>query len=167
MEINLYGRLNSLETISFLSTRNKIERFLISIPNPYIDGKYLDIYISPEASPYVAIDTTTSSPYIKIKFKFTGRIDSMSENSNYLTPEVLNTISSSCNNYLQSIFSDFLYKTSKDFKSDICGLGRYSLANFLTTKEFEDYNWLYNYRNAFFDVEVDTSVKSGMLITET
>lgn len=161
------GELNSLETISFLSVTNNVERFLISIPDPYSKDKYIDLYLSLEKSPDVKIYTTTSSPYIKVNLKFNGRIYSMSDNSDYLSPEVLDTISSSCNKYLEAVFSNFLYKTSKNLKSDICKFGRHACANFLTTSEFENYNWLYNYRNAFFDVEVDTSVKSGMLLTET
>ena len=91
----------------------------------------------------------------------------MSEDSSYLSPEVLDSISESCNSYLESNFSNFLYKTSKEYHSDISGLGRFALSNFLTTKDLESYNWLNNYQNAFFDVDVNTSVKSGMLITET
>ena len=73
------------------------------------------------------------------------------------------------NNQLQdeSVLNDYLYKTSKDFKSDINGLGKYALGNFFTTQDFDNYNWSNNYQNAFFEVEVDSSVKSGMLITET
>ena len=58
-------------------------------------------------------------------------------------------------------------KTSKNLTTDIDGLGKYSLQNFFTSKQFEQYSWLENYKNAFFDVEIDTSVKSGMLLTET
>ena len=46
-------------------------------------------------------------------------------------------------------------------------MGKAALKNFFTTQEYESYYWLDNYKNAFFDVEVDSSVKSGMLITET
>lgn len=91
----------------------------------------------------------------------------MSTNSNYLDKETLDNISLCCNTYLESMLSNFLYKTSKDLKSDICGLGKHCLSNFLTTQDLEDYNWLSNYKNAFFDVKVDTSIKSSMLITET
>lgn len=163
----LVGELSALETISFLTIRNEVNRFLISIPDPENSNQYLDIYLSPEESTSVDIDTSTSSPYIKIKAKFRGRIYSMSDDSKYLDSNVLNTISESCNQYLESIFSDYLYKTSKEFKSDINGFGKHALKNFFTTQEFENYNWLKNFQNAFFDVQIDTSVKSGMLITET
>lgn len=163
----LVGELSAMETISFLTINNKIDRFLISIPDPYDHNHYLDIYISPNDSTKVKIDTSTSSPYIKVNTNFTGRIYSMSENSKYLDPTVLDTISHSCNRYLESILSDYLYKTAKDFKSDINDFGVYALGNFFTTEQVSNYNWLDNYKNSFFDVYVDTSIKSGMLMTET
>jgi len=163
----LVGELNAIETISLLSIRNELDEFLISIPDPLNENQYLDIYLTPTTSTNIDIDTTTNSPYIKVKFKFAGRIYSMAENSKYLEPEVLDKISSNCNSYLQSTFSDYLYKTAKEFKSDITGFGKKALANFFTTQDFENYNWLENYNDSFFDVSVNTLVKSGMLITET
>ena len=130
-------------------------------------GNYIDIYITPYKATNIKIDTSTTSPYIDIKNKFTGRIYSMSQDSNYLTPEVLDAISSTCSSYLESAFSSLLYKTSKEFHSDIHGFGRYALSTFLTTDEESNYHWLENYRDAFFDIEIETSIKSGMLITET
>lgn len=162
----LVGELNALESIAFLNIRNKLDRFLISVPDPLNQNNYLDIYLTPTYSSRVKIDTSNPNPFIKVKFSFSGRIYSMSENSNYLSSEVLERISNSCNRYLEATFSDYLYKSSKDFKSDINGFGKYALQNFFTTKEFKNYNWAENYRNAFFDIEVNTSVKSGMLINE-
>lgn len=163
----LVGELDALETISFLNIRNDLDRFLISVPDPLNNNHYLDIYLTPVHSTSINIDTTNQSPYIKIKLEFSGRIYSMTENSKYLSSEVLDSISNSCNSYLESVFADYLYKTSKDLKSDINGFGKYTLKNFITTEQYEDYNWPENYKNSFFDVEVNTSVKSGMLITET
>ena len=166
-EDSLVGELNALETVGFLSLRNNVDRFLISIPDPIKQGNYLDIYITPYDSTEIKVDTTTTSPYIHIKTKFSGRIYSMTEDASYLTPEVLDAISATCNSYLESVFSSLLYKTSKEFHSDIHGFGKYALSNFLTTEEQNNYHWFENCQNAFFDIEVDTSVQSGMLITET
>ncbi len=166
-EDKLVGELNALETMAFLSIRNKVDRFLVSVPDPLNNNEYLDIYLTPKGSTSVEVDTSTSSPYVKIKCNFTGQIYSMSENSKYLSSDVLEAISNSCNSYLESMFLDYLYKTSKDFKSDINGFGNFAAKNFTTTSEYEDYNWLESYKDAFFDVTVQTSVKSGMLINET
>ena len=37
----------------------------------------------------------------------------MAENSQYLSKDVLAAISNSCNSYIESMFLDYLYKTSK------------------------------------------------------
>lgn len=163
----LVGELNATETIAFLNMKNKVDRFLISVPDPLNYNNYIDIYVTPLKSTKVKVDTSTPTPYIKVNCYFMARIYSMSENSKYLSNDVLSIISNSCNSYLESIILDYLYKTSKNFKSDINGFGTFATKNFLTTQEFESYNWRENYKNAFFDVNVDTSVKSGMLITET
>lgn len=163
----LVGELNALETISFLSIRNQIDNFLISIPDPDNSNLYIDIYVTPTKSTSIKIDTSNGSPYVKIKAKFTGRIYSMETNSNYLDANRLNDISKYCDSYLESVFSNYLYKTSKEFKSDINGFGKFALSNFLTTKDYNNYRWLDTYRDSFFDVKIDTSVKSAMLLNET
>ncbi len=156
----LIGELCALETTCYLALRNKVDRFLISIADPDDTSSYIDIYITPASSTNITIDTSTNSPYIKVKTSFNGRIHSMTNDSKYLDPEVLDNISKTCNKYLESVFGDYLYKTAKDFKSDINGFGKYALNNFFTTQDFDTYNWCDNYQNAFFDVEVNTSVKS-------
>ncbi len=166
-EDKLVGELSSLETISLLIIRNKIDRFLVSVPDPTGSSDYIDIYLTPKGSPKIDVDTSTPTPFIKLKTSFTGRIYSMSNNAKYLNPGVLDLISNSCNQYLETELSDYLYKTAKDFKSDINGFGKYALTNFFTTEQLDNYDWNANYKNSFFDVTVDTSVKSGMLITET
>ena len=55
----------------------------------------------------IKVDTKTGSPYIQVSLRFTGRIYSMANNANYLSPEVLETISNSCNSYLELIMHIF------------------------------------------------------------
>lgn len=161
------GELNAIETISFLNMRNQIKRFMVSVPDPENANKYLDIYLTPIGSVDIKVDTSTSTPYIKIDFRYSGQIYSMSKNSDYLSTEVLNSISNSCNSYLESVFLDYLYRTAKDFQSDVNGFGKYALKNFFTTSEFDNYDWNENYKNAFFKVNIDTSIKSGMMVTSS
>lgn len=165
-EDKLVGELNTIESIAFLNIRNELDRFLISVPDPLNQNNYLDIYLTPVHSPKIAVDTSSKSPFITANFSFSGRVYSMSENSDYLSSEVLEAISNSCNSYLESMFTDYLYKTSKNFGADCSGLGRYALKNFFISQDYIDYGWSNHFRDAFFHVTVDTSVKSGMLINQ-
>lgn len=163
----LAGELNSIETLCFLATKNQIDGFLLSIPSTDQNKGYTDIYLTPTANTSSKVEIINGTPYITIKYRFSGRIYSIDSDSKYLSNDVLNDISDSCNTYLESIFSDYLYQTSKFLKSDINGFGKDAKKLFLTDDEYNEYNWENNYKNAFFKVEVDSSIRSSLLLTET
>lgn len=163
----LSGELNAIETICFLSIRKEVDSFLISIPDPQNSNSKIDIYLTPNNTHNIDVSIVNGAPYIKINLEFSGKIYSMSRGSEYLDNNVLNSISTSCNNYLESQFSNYLYKTSTVFESDINGLGSYALSKFITTTEFNKYNWLENYKNSTFDVDINTIIDSGFLLTQT
>ena len=163
----LVGELNAIETICFLNLKESVDSFLVSIPDPQEANSKIDIYLTPNTTHNIDVDFVNGAPYVKMKLEFSGKIYSMSRDSQYLNIDVLNSISNSCNNYLESQFSSYLYKTSTVFESDINGLGSFALSKFSTTTEFDNYNWLDNYKNCTFDVEVNTVIDSGFLLTQT
>lgn len=163
----LSGELNAIETICFLNVRKQVDTFLVSIPNPEDTTSKIDIYLSPNSTHNIDVSFVNGAPYIKLKLKLHGKIYSMSKNSQYLNEDVLNSISNSCNNYLENEFSKYLYKTSTVFQSDINGFGVYALSKFSTSSEFNDYDWLNNYKNSNFDVDIETVINSGFLLTQT
>ena len=125
------------------------------------------MYLQPVQSTQIDVEIVNGSPFIKIHCSFNGKIHSMNHEADYLNEDVLQELSRAVEQFLASSIKQYLYKTSKDFKSDINGFGNFAAKNFSTTSQYEDYNWLESYKDAFFDVQVDTSVKSGMLINET
>ena len=163
----LVGDLNAIETICFLNLKESVDSFLVSIPDPQEANSKIDIYLTPNTTHNIDVSFVNGAPYIKMKLEFSGKIYSMSRDSQYLNIDVLNSISNSCNNYLESQFSSYLYKTSTVFESDINGLGSYALSKFSTSTEFDNYNWLDNYKNCTFNVEVNTVMDSGFLLTQT
>ena len=163
----LVGELNSIETLCSLIIGNKVSGFLVSVPNPSKSNSYLDIYITPLNETKFKVYIINGTPYISVKCRFTGRIYSMEENSKYLDDKLLKEISDSCNSYIKSVMTDYLYKTSKYLKSDINSFGKAAQSKFLTTKDFNNYNWNEKYKDSFFDVEIDSSIRSSFLITES
>lgn len=163
----LVGELNAFECLAFLNMTNQAKGFFITIKDPERENDYLDIYFSPTKPTQIKVSIVNGSPYIKVKCSYSGRIYSVDSNRQYLDESKLQAISNVCSSYLESSFSDYLYKTSKEFKSDINEFGKYALSNFLTTNDFNDYNWNENYKNSFFDIDVDSMVESSILLTET
>lgn len=163
----LSGELNAIETICFLNIKKQVDTFLISVPNPQDADSKIDIYLTPNSTHKIDVSLVNGAPYIKINFEFSGKIYSMSRDSQYLNNDVLDSISNSCNSYLESEFSNYLYKTSTSFESDINGFGVYALSKFNTVTDFNNYDWLNNYKNSTFDVDISTVIGSGFLLTQT
>lgn len=162
----MVGELSAIETLCFSIIKMDINSFLVSIPNPDDKTNDLDIIAFPK-SHSIIVKIINNSPYIEYKGNFEARIHSIDSNSKYLDSNVLDNISESLSNYLANILTDYLYKTSIDYKSDINGFGKYSLSNFLTIPEFKKFDWKNSYKNSVFKVEIESLVDSSILITET
>lgn len=163
----LVGELNAMETVCFSLIHNNVNGFLITIKDPEDDENYIDVYLFPTNGTKGTVDIVNGTPYISVNCKFTGRIYSMKKDAKYLDNSVLEEISKTASKYMELQISNYLYKTSKDFKSDINGFAKHVLRKFETIQDFEEYDWLQNYENAFFTVNSDVSIKSGFLLTET
>ncbi len=163
----LIGELNSIETLCFSIIRNNVDGFLVSVPNPNKANSYIDLHVTPLISPKVKVNIINGTPYIQLDCTFTGRIYSIESGADYLDANMLTQISNSCNSYLESILTKYLYKTSKALNSDINGFGKSARKNFLTLEQFYDYNWREKYKDSFFKVDVDSSIRSSSLLTES
>lgn len=163
----LVGELTALETLCLSIIRGKVDSFLISINDPQNEQEKVDLMFSAEKSPKIKVDIVNNTPYVSIDLTFTGRIYSMKEDLRYLDTSVLDSLTEAASNYMKNILTQYLYKTSVEFKADINGIGKYCLQNFLTIQEFENFDWKNNYTNSAFKVSVDAEIESGFLVTET
>ena len=161
------GELDVIETACYHMLQHDVNTFLISVPNPEKEGYLIDVYIIPKSQPKIDVSIVNGTPYIKVDCKLSAKLASISEHSEYLNENVLDSISTSCDNYLSSNLRDFLYKTSLYLKSDVNGLGRYASSHFVTNKEFEDFDWKNSYSNSTFDVNVKTNIDSSYFLTQT
>ena len=55
--------------------------------------------------------------------------------------------------YITNQLYNYLYRTSKELKSDISGIGTNVSKNFLTQQDLESYDWLKKYENCVFNCE--------------
>lgn len=163
----LVGELDAIETVCFHILKNNLNGFIISVPEPEDNNSKIDLLITPKANTKIKVNLINGSPYIKIDTSFYAKMYSMDENTSYLNPNALESISNICNKYLEDVLLSYLYKTSVEFKSDINSIGKYALSEFFTNNEFTNYNWVNNYTNSTFKVTVNTTVSSEFLLNKT
>lgn len=161
------GELNALETICHLIISNKLKTCNITIPSPFAQNNTIDLSLKFKNKTKVKLDFVNGSPYIRVKCGFDARILSMDSNSNYLEEQNLKILSDYANSYLEESISNYLYKISKEYQADIDAFGKYAVSKFLYWQDWEDYNWLDNFKNSFFSVDVDCNVKSGLILLDS
>ena len=163
----LVGSLNANQTLSHQLITNELDFSTINIISPFNQNETLDIYISTFKKPNIKVDISKGSPFVQINLYVAARLISFnSYDINLLTEDKLNLIQDTVKKHLEYQLYDYLNTTSKNFKSDISGLGRYAVKNFTTIDDWNNYNWLENYQNSTFKVTVDTSIKTGNLLTQ-
>lgn len=165
-EDTMVGELNAIETICHLILNSNLEKCIVSIPSPFNDTETLDLNICLRKDTKFKVKLINGSPYVTADVFLDAKILTMNQNSNYLDEANLDLIEKYANSYLKSNLLAYLYKTSKEYDSDVLGLGKYVVTKFKTTGEWQNYNWSNKYQDTFFDVNVDTKVNSGYILME-
>lgn len=163
----LVGELTALESLCHSIIGNEANTFLISIPNPRNAKNTIDLSASEYKKTAIEVDVSNGSPHITINIYLNAEILSIDTGTNYLEESYLDEVSNATNNYLSSRISDYLYKTSTNYKSCIDDFDKYAVTHFLTNSDWEAYDWISSYADAFFDINVYTKVNSSMLLTES
>lgn len=158
------GELNSIDSICHLILKNELQSAMISIPDPFNNTEIINLSLMQLKKPDIEVKLVNGSPYISCNVYLKANIVSLSSGSDFSKKENLNIISEYANSYLKAHINNYLYKTSKDFNSDTVGFGRYLVKNYTTIDDWYDENWQSNYKNSFFDVNVDTTIMNSSLI---
>lgn len=167
VEDKLVGELNNIETICHLFASDNLKYCNITIPNPLNVSDTIDLRLSTNSPVKKKINIVNGNPYIELEFNISCQLISMSENINYFSEENLQKIQDAVNVYMKQNMTDYLYKTSKEFKTDIVGFGKTAIRQFLTWNDWINYKWLEKYKNSFFDITINSELKSGQLLIET
>ena len=162
----LVGELNGIECIAHLILTNELDNAVISVPSPFESTNYIDLYLT-NSKCKTKVYLTNGTPYIKPSIDLSARIISMSDDYKDLTEENIELIEEYAKYYVERFIYDYLYKTAKVFKSDITAFGKYAVSNFATIDEWNDYNWLDNYQNSFFNVDINVDIVSRYLLIDT
>ena len=158
------GEATAIDSLCHLILTKKFKSANISIPNPYMQNSSIDLLISNKKSIKCDMFFVNSSPFINIDIDIDARILSSDSELQNLNDQNLKTLEKSINLFLEDILNEYLYKTSLDFNSDVCGFGKYAITKFLETKDWDNYNWLESYKNSIFNVNVNSTIISGLLL---
>ena len=163
----LVGELDGFESICHLIISNKLKNAQVRIPSPIPELDYIDLYIELDGNTKNSVELVNGSPYISSQIKIAAKMQSMNKNIDLKDDAIVSKIETSAKSFLEKHIIDYLYKTSKTLRSDIDSFGLYALKYFTTQAEWEEYNWLHRYQDAFFGINVDVNLRSSYLLLNT
>ena len=160
------GELSAQESIWHMIISNNLKSCTISVPNPIGDSDSIDLNLKLATDCKNSIKFVNGTPYVSSKVNLKAKITSTTQEStsgdtNYYTKENIELIENSCNEYFEKNITDYLYKMAKEYTCDIDGFGKHAVKYFTTIQDWNEYNWLGNFQNSTFNVDVDTTIKSG------
>lgn len=161
------GELDGDDVTAYLILTNKLNKTTITIPAPDDNLKTIDLQIKLNSKTKNNVILKDDIPYILSNINISSNILSMSSGKNYLNETELIKLQNSANDYIKNLLLSFFEKTSKEYNSDVTGFGKYAVKYFYTLDKWKEYNWLDKYKNAVFEVKVDTKVKSSYLLLKS
>lgn len=161
------GDLSALETLCYSLLEDEVDNFLVSIDNPFYENQKIDISVDSLSSSSIDVDTSGENPIINIKINLRAKALTGQDKLDYSDTKTLKQLNSSLKDYLSSQITNYLYKTSREYKSDINQFYRVARRKFTTITDFENYNWEQKYENAEFNVEINSDIISSLLIQNT
>lgn len=161
----MVGELTAIETMLHLILTNNFESGIITLNHPLKENSTIDIALYSHKKTNIDAKLINGSPFATIEVFLNSRLLSVDKNSGDFDADEIKELESLINSYLENAILNYLYKTSKEFESDIDGIGQSLLTKFKNSKEWNNYNWPQNYKNTFFKVHVNTNIKSSFLLS--
>lgn len=165
-EYKMIERISGLDTVCYNLLTNNFENTTIEVYNPEEARIPLAVDISNLEDSKISVKLENGIPKINCKLGVEARVLSASESYDFTKRETLEQIEAEINKFLTDHISDFLYRTSREYKSDNVGFEGYFKKNFLTQKEIDKFDWNNLYTKAEFEIEPITYLVSGFLFSK-
>ena len=161
------GELTAIESLCHLLITNDVDSCIVSIDDPLLENEKMELNLFCIENSKINVEIKDNIPYINIALKVDADILTLNSNINYQSNDTLEKVSNATKDYFKKEIDNYLNKISKQYKTDIDNFGIKAVSKFPTISDWENYNWLDNFENAVFNVDIDVNVVSSLLITKT
>ncbi len=125
-------------------------------------GDAVSVMQSQGEKPKIKVDISSDVPKIYVHLSLEADLRTTKED--YLLENNIGDFEGQAAEQLKNAALDFLYKTSREYKSDIVGFGSYAKRNFKSFDDFENFDWSKRFETAEFYVDVDFKLRRSGLV---
>lgn len=161
------GELTVCESICHSLITNSIDTCIISVEDPLVENKQLEIQLSPNKKSKITSNIENGVININIELNLIANIISLNSNINYEDTDTINKISTATQNRLNDELNKYFDKTARKYNVDIDKYYLSILKYFPYQKNFDDFNYKEKLKNANFNCNTHVNIISSLLITKT
>lgn len=161
------GELTVWESICHSLITNSIDTCIISVEDPLVENKQLEIQLSPNKKSKITSNIENGAININIELNLIANIISLNSNINYEDTDTINKISAATQNRLNDELNKYFDKTARKYNVDIDKYYLSILKYFPYQKNFDDFNYKEKLKNANFNCNTNVNIISSLLITKT
>ena len=158
------GSLSTIETLCYSLLKDEVDNFVLTITSPFDEAEKVDIKVGDLSQLKTDIDISKDTPVINIKFNLTAEVINVLDNQNTPYDKTLEKLNLALKEYLTEEFKSYLYKTSREYNSDINEFYKIAKRKFITNSNFSNYDWANKYETAEFNVEFNEDIISTLII---
>lgn len=161
------GELTAWESICHSLITNSIDTCIISVEDPLVENKQLEIQLSPNKKSKITSNIENGAININIELNLIANIISLNSNINYEDTDTINKISTATQNRLNDELNKYFDKTARKYNVDIDKYYLSILKYFPYQKNFDNFNYKEKLKNANFNCNTHVNIISSLLITKT
>ncbi len=161
------GELTVWESICHSLIINSIDTCIISVEDPLVENKQLEIQLSPNRKSKITSNIENGAININIELNLIANIISLNSNINYEDIDTINKISTATQNRLNDELNKYFDKTARKYNVDIDKYYLSILKYFPYQKNFDNFNYKEKLKNANFNCNTHVNIISSLLITKT
>lgn len=138
------------------------ENLVMSIPVPFDEKYRLSIQLNKRENTEVEMSLTNGIPTIDISLSLFANVLTNHSMTNYHKhPEHVKKLEAHITHSLKNNMTDFIKRTQEEFKANPFGWSLTARRQFLTNKEFEEFDWMKQYPD--MDINLHLEVKDENL----
>ena len=127
--------------------------------------KKVTINLQENTTPKISVKIEKDKPKINIKLNLEAKLISTGSTANYNQHENKEKLTNTIKESLEKDINNYLYKITKEYKTDIAGFGKIAKQNYLTWNEFEKINWLEIFPNSEYNIEININLNTSQIIS--
>ncbi len=161
------GELTAVETICHLLIIDKLDSCIISVDNPLVEGKKMELQLFPKRKAKVIASIKDNRLHVSIDLNIDADVMTLEDDIDYSKSENLDKISISAEEYLKKEMDAYLKKVTKEYEADIDSICARVFSLFATISDLEEFNLREKYKDTEYDVNINVNVISTLLLTKT